>query len=625
MTNRPSKTDFVRAFSNSPLLFDGPMGTQLENAGTIPGTPFEPLNLSNPTLVKSVHEAYRDANCSIITANTFAANRAVLDKYGLGDQLENVILEGVRLAREVAEDTLLVAGAVSEIHLDGSPSDHCDAYREQMASLRDARVDVYVLESFESMVGMRLALEALRIEDRDAPIIAQFRIGEGSSPLGRRELASFAAEAASLGADVVGLNCGLSPSEMYPFLADLRSDLTGIPLSAQPSVGELHNVDGRLVQTTSPDAFATFCKRFLKLGVDVVGSCCGTSPEHTRAMSGAIRMSAAQRRVYPGNSSHEPARKAPREEANTNGVITIPPGDRSKFGALLGTEFVVSVEVNPPPSISYAKSLESARRLLEGGATVINTTDGARASLRMDNLAFASIAQRELNCEALLHVCGRDRNILATVSHLMAAHALGVRNLVLITGDPPKMGNFPSATPVYDVDSLKLLEIVSALNRGVDPAGRSMDGPTSFLCGVGVEPAASDFEYEVDRLFRKKEAGADFVMTQPVYDGETMHRLFEATANLDLPILMGVVPLASHRNAEFVHANIPGMRIPAEIRERMKDAGNGPAAREVGVQIAVESLRQAGSRIAGAYIVPPLGLYSSALKIIDELRTSPSQ
>lgn len=623
MPPKRSRADFMQRLGQAPLLFDGSIGTQIEHSGAIPGSLFELLNLSNPGLIRSIHQQYRDAGATVLTANTFAANRPVLEAYDAVDQIEAANRAAVDLAREVAGDELLVAGAISEMPapVDGSDSGAIrDAYREHFTFLRDAEVDLYVLESFASVDAVRMALGAVRDEDPETPVVAQIRLIPGNGTIDRAALVACLDEASRLGADVVGLNCGLSPAEMYPLLAAARRALPRVPLVAQPSVGGQQNVDGRLVQTTSPDAFATFAKRFLKLGVDVIGSCCGTSPEHTRAMAGAIRMSAAQRSegrtVFPTErTSHES-----RTSVGSLPEAVVSPKERSRLGALLGPEFVVSVEVNPPASVSFGKAIGAARRLLEGGATVINTTDGARASLRMDNLAFASIMQRDLGCETILHVCGRDRNLLGTVSHLMAAHALGVRNLVLITGDPPKMGKFPNATPVYDVDSIGLLGIVRAMNAGVDPAGGAMDAPTAFLCGVGVEPAASDLGHEIDRLYRKKEAGADFVMTQPVYDEETMERFFSATSDLGLPVLMGVVPLASHRNAEFVHANIPGMAIPDRVRARMRKAGDGPEAREVGVAIAVESLLAARDRIAGAYIVPPLGLYSLASTIIDALR-----
>ncbi|MGC4105253.1 MAG: bifunctional homocysteine S-methyltransferase/methylenetetrahydrofolate reductase [Thermomicrobiales bacterium] len=605
------------------LLFDGPMGTALEHAGTLPGSLFESVNTTNPSLVKAIHAENVRAGCAILTTNTFAANSLALRRHGIDTSLRDLIAAGVLLAREASNERVLVAGSIGPVvrtEADGAGADP-EVYREQIALLRDERVDLLTFESFESREAMRAALTAARLEAPDLPVIAHYRITASHDGGMTDWLERVAADAFELGADVFGLNCGLAPGGMYPFMRHLREVFPRKRLVAQPSIGPWQQTGGRYIQTSSPDAFATYGRRFLKLGIDILGSCCGTTTEHIRALSGAIRMNDAQ-----ADSVTFPARSGPTEGSGhvAEGgphppAVKLPRG--GAFGSQLGQTFVTSVEINPPSSIDYRKAITAARRVLDGGATVINTTDGARASLRMDNLAFASILQQELDCEALLHVCGRDRSLLGTVSHLMAAHALGVRNLVLITGDPPKMGTFPSSSPVFDVDSLALLRIVDGLNRGIDPSGKEMDQPTSFLCGTGVEPAAADLSYEIDRLFRKKEAGADFVMTQPVYDDETLLRFLDAAKGINLPILMGVVPLASSRNAEFVNANVPGMRIPPHVLRRMERAGNGPEARREGVAIAIESLQHARTTgaIQGAYIVPPLGFYSSAVSIIEAL------
>ncbi|HEV2065454.1 MAG TPA: methylenetetrahydrofolate reductase, partial [Thermomicrobiales bacterium] len=382
-------------------------------------------------------------------------------------------------------------------------------------------------------------------------------------------------------------------------------------------------VEGRLLYSSGTDLFATYAKRFLNMGVSIVGGCCGTTPDHVRAMSGAVRF-ARNKQSSSATSTATGlltiAEAPPVQPARaTAPQALVPIAARSALGARLGQEFVVSVEVNPPASLDYSRAVRASQKLIDGGATVINTTDGARASLRMDNLTFASIVQREVGCETILHVCCRDRNVLGLVSNMLAAHALGVHNLVVITGDPPKMGDFPDATAVYDLDSIGLLRMISNMNAGIDPAGRDMKIPTRFVLGTGAEPAAQDYPRELDRLFRKREAGADFVMTQPVYDPRTMERFLEDTRDLGIPILMGVVPLASHRNAEFLHANVPGMSIPDEIRARMERAGNGPDARQEGIRIAVEAIAAVRDRVAGAYIIPPLGQYDSAVAIIRQL------
>jgi homocysteine S-methyltransferase len=301
------------------------------------------------------------------------------------------------------------------------------------------------------------------------------------------------------------------------------------------------------------------------------------------------------------------------------GVAVVPTSEKGELGAKLGKRFVVSVEVNPPPGLSLEKALEGARRLREGGVDVINVADGPRASARMGNIALCLRVQQELGMPALLHVTTRDRNLLGLVAHLLSAHELGVRNLVVITGDPPKMGDFPDATPVYDLDSIGLLRLVSSLNRGFDPGGKPIGAATSFLAATGAEPAARDYEREIVRLQQKIDAGAELVMTQPVYDPAVLDRFLRDVAPLGVPVLVGLLPLASYRNAEFLHNEVPGMSVPDETRERMRKAGGGDAGRREGVAIAREMLFAVRDRVAGAYVMPPFGRHEVALEVIEGL------
>ncbi|MDQ3541832.1 MAG: bifunctional homocysteine S-methyltransferase/methylenetetrahydrofolate reductase, partial [Chloroflexota bacterium] len=497
-----------------------------------------------------------------------------------------------------------------------------DSYAEQISALRDAGVDLLILESFETHAVLKVALRAARETAGDLPVVAQMRLTRAALADAGMPVGEIAQTLSDLGADIVGANCGLDPSDMYPFIQEMKRAIPNVPLSAQPSIGTPREIEGRLLYSLGTDLFATYAKRFLNLGVSVVGGCCGTTPDHIRAMSGAVRFARNKQSSTSSTSGLITiAREASPTEApaQTAPPAKVPIAERSMLGGLLGQKFVVSVEVNPPASLDYSRAVRAAQKLIDGGSTVINTTDGARASLRMDNLTFASIVQREVGCETILHVCCRDRNVLGMVSNMIAAHALGVHNLVVITGDPPKMGDFPDATAVYDLDSIGMLQILANLNAGIDPAGRELKIPTRFVCGTGAEPAAQDYPREMDRLFRKRDAGADFVMTQPVYDPGTMERFLKDTRDLGIPILMGVVPLASHKNAEFLHANVPGMSIPHEIRARMEIAGNGPDARQEGIRIAVEAISAVRDQVAGAYIIPPLGQYDSAVEIIRQL------
>lgn len=621
---------FLSLLDEGPLLFDGAMGSEIANKGVLPTQCYEELNLSNPELVRSIHQAYLDAGANVIQTNTFGANRLALARRSLDSQVERINGDAVAIARSVAGDGVLVAGSVSpagcfngsgDIQDAGSRDQLRGAFAEQIGCLRDAGVDLLMLESFEAISAMELALVAARDAAPDLPVVALLRLTPDRLADGPEAVDAAFHRIAELGADVIGLNCAIDPADMYPILQRLKQSQPNVPLAALPSIGQPKPVEGRLLYSSATDLFATFAKRFLKLGVSVVGGCCGTTPEHIRAMSGAVRMAQGQSSGPTDRQNgtiHVAFAAAPSANAVPD-ARTMPLAERSALGSRLGSRFVVSVEVNPPASLDYSRAVRAAQKLIDGGATVINTTDGARAALRMDNLSFASIVQREVGCETILHVCCRDRNALGTVSHLLGAHAHGVHNLVVITGDPPKMGDFPDATAVYDMDSIGLLRLISGLNAGFDPAGRELKTPTRFVCGTGVEPAAMDYGRELDRLHQKVEAGADFVMTQPVYEPETMGRLLSDTRDLGVPMLMGIVPLASARNAEFVHANVPGMRIPDQVRARMQQAGNGPDARAEGVRIAIEAIGAVRDRIAGAYIMPPLGQYDSAVEIIQAL------
>lgn len=626
MATTLAKRNLLSILNDGPLLFDGAMGSQLANTGILPNQCFDELNISRPELIQSIHAAYISAGANVLQTNTYGAHPIGLDRHSLRSETAAINQAGVDLAKAAADGKALVAGSVAEAgnHIENpdvagsTERELLDSYAEQISALRDAGVDLLILESFETHAVLKVALRAAREAAGDLPVIAQMRLTPAALTDAGMPVGEIAQTLSELGADIVGANCGLDPADMYPFIQEMRRAVPNVPLSAQPSIGTPREIEGRLLYSSGTDLFATYAKRFLNLGVSVVGGCCGTTPDHVRAMSGAVRF-ARNKRSSSGAGSGlitiaregAPARTAP--------PARVPVAERSTLGRLLGQEFVVSVEVNPPASVDYSRAVRAARKLIDGGSTVINTTDGARASLRMDNLTFASIVQREVGCETILHVCCRDRNVLGLVSNMMAAHALGVHNLVVITGDPPKMGDFPDATAVYDLDSIGMLRILANLNAGIDPAGRELKIPTAFVCGTGAEPAAQDYPRELDRLFQKRDAGADFVMTQPVYDPGTMERFLTDTRDLGIPILMGVVPLASHKNAEFLHANVPGMSIPNEIRARMEAVGNGPDARQEGIRIAVEAISAVRDQVAGAYIIPPLGQYDSAVEIIRRI------
>lgn len=598
-----------------PLVFDGAMGTELYRRGQFIHQSFDGINLTNPELVESIHRDYLDAGAEVIETNTFASNRRRLRKVGLEEQHDAIHAAAVAIARRAAGDRAYVVGAVGP---SGERWDRLDAAMRAAAvedvvaqadALLAAGVDGLVLETFPTLAECEAVLRALRSRSQ-AVIFAQLSFlrhaatEDGASP----EEATEALRAA--GADVVGVNCADGPSELFA-LAE-RMVGRGVPISVLPNAGYPKKVDGRMIYMATPEYFGVYARRFLKLGVAVVGGCCGTTPEHIRSMRSAARMQggAAARVEVVASRPSVAERRAP-----------VPFSERSQFAAKLASShgFAVSVEVNPPTGLDVARSVEAARMLQAAGVDVINIADGPRASVRMANWALALEVRRELGMESLVHVCMRDRNLLGLQSDLLAFHALGLHNLVVVTGDPPKMGDYPHATAVYDLDSIGCLGMVSGFNAGVDPAGRSMEGQTRFVMACGAEPASLDYDRELRRLEQKVAAGASFIMTQPVYDPSVLDRFLTDTAGFGLPLLLGLMPLASHRNAEFIHNEIPGMQIPSTIRQRMQRVDKGPLARAEGVRIAQEALLAARDRVRGAYIMPALGRYEAAIEILEAI------
>jgi homocysteine S-methyltransferase len=417
------------------------------------------------------------------------------------------------------------------------------------------------------------------------------------------------------GADVIGVNCSDGPMNVLSAVEAMLA--VGLPVIAAPNAGLPRRVDERMVYVSTPEYFGIYARRMFKLGVRIVGGCCGTTPDHVKRIAASARMAAASDHDE-GRGLEVPTQSEARASVSVAPHATPTPRDeKSRLGAKLGKRFVVSVEVNPPVGLDPSRAVAAAKSLKAGGVDVVNIADGARAQARMSNLALAVRLEREAEMETILHVCGRDRNLLATLAHLLGAHDLGLRNLVIITGDPPKMGDFPDATPVYDLDSIGILKLATRLNHGIDPAGKALGSATRFLLATGAEPAALNYPRELARLRQKKEAGAELVMTQPVYDPDVLLRFLDDVAPLGLPVLVGLLPLASHRNAEFLHNEVPGMQVPESVRERMRKAGSGAPARKEGVAIARGMLEAVRGRVAGAYIMPPLERYELALEVVD--------
>jgi methionine synthase I (cobalamin-dependent)/5,10-methylenetetrahydrofolate reductase len=609
---------FLDAIRESVLVADGGMGTQLYERGILYNVNYEELNLSRPEAVKRVHEDYLRAGADIIETNTFGANSIRLARHGLEDKVKAINLAAVKLAKDATAGKAYVAGAIGPTGLifEGVSNDLPRvraSFRAQAEVLAEAGVDFVVLETMRQPQEILVAVEAAREAIGDLPLVAEVSIDSDLIMADGTSLATMGEMLKARGVDAVGVNCSTGPQDVFAAVERLMP--LGLPVTAMPNAGLPRRVDERLIYVSTPEYFGLFARRMFKLGVRVVGGCCGTTPDHIRRIAAAARMAGAaptdSEAAISIEASYVPPTPAP-------DVRVVPLAEKSRFAAKLADRrFVVSVEVNPPIGLDTAKAIAAAKMLTSSGADVINIADGARAQARMSNLALAAQMQRELGIETILHVCGRDRNLLGQVAHLLGAHALGVKNLVIITGDPPKLGDFPDATAVYDLDSIGILKLVSALNRGIDPGGKSLGAPTSFVCATGAEPAAPNYEREMQRVKLKVAAGAELIMTQPVYDKEQLDRFLADVAPLGIPVLVGLLPLASYRNAEFLHNEVPGMQVPEAIRERMRKAGTGKSARQEGVNIAREMLAAVRSRVAGAYIMPPLERYELALEVVE--------
>jgi len=486
-------------------------------------------------------------------------------------------------------------------------------FGEQAAGLAEGGVDLLVFETFRHLDELSIGVAAARKAAPDLPILASITFDEAGTIADGSPPEKVAERLRDMGVDAIGVNHGDGPQLALTMAERMR--IVDLPLCVRPNAGLPRTVDGRQLYMATPEYFDVFARRMIQAGARMIGGCCGTTPEHVRWMAKSARMLGGGAKfttfVRPAMPSDRP-----------RGLEPVPLAERSAFAAKLAAgKFVVSVEVNPAPGLDPKPALEASKMLLANGVDIVNVADGPRAMARMANLAFCMLLLRDYGIEPLMHVCGRDRNLLGQMAHLLGAHTIGIRNLVIITGDPPKVGDYPEATAVYDFDSIGLLQTASNMNRGLDPAGKPLGGgKTSFLCATGFEPGAPDLDKEIRRLEQKRAAGADFVMTQPVFQQDVLESVLERIAHLNMPVLVGVLPLVSYKNAEFLHNEVPGMQIPEPIRERMRKVQPGAEARKEGVNIAREMLFGLRDRVQGAYLMPPLGKYELALEVLDGLK-----
>jgi methionine synthase I (cobalamin-dependent)/5,10-methylenetetrahydrofolate reductase len=608
------RKSFHERLLSETILFDGGMGTMLYAKGIYLNQCFDELNLTQPHLVRQVHEEYLRAGADVIETNTFGASSFKLEPHGLAARMEELHQVGARLAREAAGDDRWVAGAIGPLGVPVEPLgrvglDEAQAeFARRIAALASGGVDLIVLETFLDLSELEAAIRAAR-EVCDLPVVAQVVLGNSHALVVGTPVEQAVERLEAAGADVIGLNCALGPKEMLDALEIIVAH-TERPISLMPNAGAPRLVDGRTLYLTSPEYFAEYSKRFIQTGARIVGGCCGTTPEHIKAMRRAI-------------SALEPPKarpSQPRRESVTSAQAVEPyaRADKSRLACRIADGKLVTLcELVSPRGVDAAKVVEQARRLCHHGVDAINVPDGPRASSRMSALALALLIQREVSIEVLLHYTCRDRNVIGMQSDLLGAWALGLRNVLAITGDPPKLGNYPDATAVYDIDAIGLTQLLRRLNHGLDLGGNPIGQPTGFHVGVGVNPGAINLDDELRRLEHKREAGAEFMITQPVFDLDTFQRFHERVADFGLPLLVGIWPLVSLRNAEFLNNEVPGAHVPAPIVERLRGAKTKEDAVEIGIDVSQQMVRALRPFVQGLQLAVPLGRIDMVLRILE--------
>lgn len=595
-------------------MSDGAMGTELYARGIRPDECVDGLNLTQPDLIQQIHRSYIAAGAELVETNTFGANRYRLDLFGQAERAREINRAGATIAREARDimgEPVFVAGAIGPSGARFQPlgptsfDEVGDAFREQAEALVEKGVDVLIFETFTILDEIVAAIAAAR-QVCDVPIIAQMSFDDHRRTSSGHDVAQVCLALEQLGVAVVGVNCGIGPQQAVDLIPQFAQVATR-PVAAQPNAGYPMRVGGRVAYGASPDYFASFARSAVSAGAVLIGGCCGTTPAHVQAMRTVLRQNApATARITPAPRLREPVTTPHEVEPRT--------GFASK---LARREFVVSVEVDPPKGSNPVKALKGAEILRDAGADLINIGDSPMAKVRMSGLGLALLIQQQVGMETLIHLTSRDRNLMALQSDLLGMHALGIRHVIALTGDQLRSSTNPPVTAVWDVDSIGLIGILRRLNQGIDYAGTSIGRPTRFVIACAVSPNHEEIELELERFQRKIDAGADVVMTQPLFSLEQVDRFLNRVGNVPIPLLLGVVPLESYRQAELLHHEVPGFSIPDGIRERMRRAGDHSS--EEGLLIAEELVEQARTLVNGIYIITSYGRYDVAAALVRKV------
>jgi homocysteine S-methyltransferase len=613
---------FLEELDKRVLVCDGAMGTMLYARGIFFNRSFDEMNLKQPDLVSEVHQTYVRHGADVIETNTFGANRVRLGGLALGDQVHAINVQGARIARHASRDQAWVAGAIGPLGIRIEPwgktgADEAQSFfAEQARALVEGGVDLFILETFRDVNEIGAAIRAVR-SVCSLPIVAQMTTEEDGNTSDGVAPETFVPELERYGADVVGLNCSVGPAPMLETIERVAM-VTTTKLSAQPNAGKPREIEGRNIYLCSPEYMASYARRFIDAGVRLVGGCCGTTPEHIRQIKQAVRALS----MAPSKAAVPVARPG-----DAAGVLASEPSptivsraEKSVMGnALERGKFVVSVELVPPRGYRAETLIEQARHLRIHGVDLVNIPDGPRATGRMSALAAAVMVHQQAGIEPILHYACRDRNMIGMQSDLLGAHAMGIRNLLVVTGDPPRVGDYPDATAVYEVDSIGLTNLVAQLNRGQDIGRQPIGQATRFLIGVAANPGAFDLDQEIRRFEYKVEAGAEFAITQPVFDVAAIRQFLDRIDKVRIPVLAAITPLESLRHAEFMANEVPGVAVPADILERMKIAEDEDRAREEGMAIARELVAELAGRVQGLQITVPAGAFDTAVRVLEAL------
>lgn len=612
---------FLEALAENGILGDGAMGTELYSHGIFINRNYDELNLSNPTLIRDIHTEYLNAGAQLLETNTFTANRLALASYGFEDKVREINRAGAKIAKDAAKGQAYVAGAVGPLSWAAKSSTTLsddeikNLFSEQIQALIEGGVDCILLETFYNLDELKLAYDSARAISKNHPIIAQVTLKyEGEEGFKGIQPADACRTLCEWGADIVGVNCCNGPVGVLEAIK-LMEPVATKPLSAFPNAGLPQTKQNRLLYLATPEYMAEYARRLAQAGALLIGGCCGTTPAMIKEMKKYLQTLKPTKKIEVIRAEEK------REE--TPKLIAVPIEKRSGFGAILGKKFAISVEIDPPKGLDATKAIEGAKFLKAHGVDVINIADGPRAMARMSPMAMSVLIKQQIGMETIIHYCCRDRNLLGMQMDLIGANAIGLKNVLIITGDPPKMGEYPDATAVFDVDAIGLIHFVNNLNHGLDFANRPIGEQTSLVIGCGCNPGAVDMDLEVERLRKKIAAGAEYIFSQPVYDSKLLDNfLTKSKSFLNIPFFVGVLPLASLKNAEFLHNEVPGMQIPTPVMDKLRNAASKEAQRDVGLKVAQEALKEAKSMSAvkGVYIFPPFGKYEAVVELIKVIR-----